>query len=130
MIEVTAAVIEREGRILICRRRPGERFGGLWEFPGGKTEAGESSEGGLRREIKEELGIEAAIGTRIGSFPYREESFAIDLTAFRASVPPGTEFVLRDHIEARWIPPADLVRFDFAPADAPIVEFLLAGGRR
>ena len=130
MIEVTAAVIVCEGRILICRRREGERFGGLWEFPGGKTEPGESSEAGLRREIKEELGLEIEIGAGIGSFPYREDSFAIELAAFEASVPPGSEFMLRDHAEARWIAPSDLGRFDFAPADVPIVEFLLLGGHR
>jgi len=125
MIEVTAAVIERDGRILICRRRAGERFGGFWEFPGGKTESGESSEEGLRREIREELGLEVEIGAKIGTFPYREDSFAIALTAFRAIGRPDHRYFLKDHAEARWVIPADLGRYDFAPADIPILEFLL-----
>jgi 8-oxo-dGTP diphosphatase len=125
MIEVTAAVIERDGRILICRRRAGERFGGFWEFPGGKTESGETSEEGLRREIREELGMEVEVGAKIGTFPYREDSFAISLTAFRALGRPDHRYLLKEHEEARWIFPSELGRYDFAPADIPIVEILL-----
>lgn len=67
MIEVTAAVIENGGRILICRRRTGEPNGGLWEFPGGKIEPGESAEEALRREIKEELDLDIEVGERLGA---------------------------------------------------------------
>jgi 8-oxo-dGTP diphosphatase len=128
MIEVTAAVIEHNGRILICRRTGG-KFGGLWEFPGGKTEPGEDSETALRREIREELGLEIAVGQFLGRFPYREPSFAIELTAFRGSCSSGKEILLTDHQEARWVRPGDLSLYEFAPADRPLVGLLLRDNR-
>jgi len=125
MIEVIAAVIESDGRILICLRREGKRFGGLWEFPGGKTEPGETPEEGLRREIREELDLEIDIGKRIGSYPYGDPPDGIALTAFFARPQRKTpEFVLKEHVEARWVSPEELGRFDFAPADRPFVAIL------
>jgi len=121
---VTAAVIENNGRILICRRREGERFGGLWEFPGGKTEPGESPEKALSREIREELDLEIEVGDRIGAFPCDDPPEGIVLTAFRARLRRPGEFVLREHDDARWIFPAELGGFSFAPADRPFVEIL------
>jgi 8-oxo-dGTP diphosphatase len=125
MIDVTAAVIESGGRILICRRREGNRFGGLWEFPGGKTEPGESPEEGLGREIMEELDLDIEVGARIDSFPYGDPPDGIALTAFFARLKPETpELVLKEHAEARWVRPAELHRFEFAPADRPFVRIL------
>jgi len=125
MIDVTAAVIESDGRILICRRREGERFGGFWEFPGGKIEEGESPEEGLGREIKEELDLEIDVGARIDSFPYGEPPDGLVLTAFFARLKPETpELVLKEHAEARWVRRVELDRFDFAPADRPFVRLL------
>lgn len=127
MIDVTAAVIESEGRILICRRRKREKFGGLWEFPGGKTEPGESPEEGLGREIQEELDLKIEIGARIASFSYGEPPDGLILTAFFARLKPETpKLVLKDHTEARWVAPADLDRFAFAPADRPFIRLLRA----
>jgi 8-oxo-dGTP diphosphatase len=128
MIEVTAAVIERDGRILICRRADG-KFGGLWEFPGGKTEPGENPETALRREIREELGLEIVVGRPLGRFPYREPSFAIELAAFRGSCPSGEDVLLKEHQEARWVRPGDLALYKFAPADRPLVDLLIRDGR-
>ncbi|MHB8055034.1 MAG: (deoxy)nucleoside triphosphate pyrophosphohydrolase [Candidatus Aminicenantales bacterium] len=125
MIEVTAAVIKNDDRILICRRREGERFGGLWEFPGGKTEPGESPEQGLCREIREELDLEIEIGGRIGSFSYGDPPDGIELTAFFAwPRPKAPGFTLKEHAEARWVSPDELDGFDFAPADRPFVALL------
>jgi 8-oxo-dGTP diphosphatase len=124
MIKVTAAVIENNGRILVCRRREGERFGGFWEFPGGKTETGESPEDGLVREIREELNLEIEVGERIDSIPYHDPPEGIVLTAFHARLRRPGEFVLREHADARWIFPRDLDGFSFAPADRPFVEIL------
>jgi 8-oxo-dGTP diphosphatase len=129
MIEVTAAVIERDGLVLICRRRSAGKFGGLLEFPGGKTEPGEDPPTALRREIWEELGLEIVVGRPLGRFPYREPSFAIDLAAFRASSPSGADVRLNDHQEARWVRPGELGAFEFAPADRPLVDLLLRDGQ-
>jgi len=127
MIDVTAAVIRSGNRILICRRPEGDTFGGLWEFPGGKTEAGESPEEGLRREIREELEMDISVGERLGSFSYGPEPDGIALTAYHAVPRERSDFVLREHAEARWIAPEDLDRFAFAPADRPFVALLRSG---
>jgi len=124
MIRVTAAVIERAGKILIARRRPEDRFGGVWEFPGGKIEPGETPEECLRREISEELGLAVALGPCLGTFPYHAADWSIVLIAFRASAADG-EPVLRDHDAFRWATPRELLCFDFAEPDRPIVRLLL-----
>ena len=70
MTTVVAAVIERDGQVLIGQRPAGKRHALKWEFPGGKVEAGESPEIALRRELDEELGIQAAVGDRIADYEY------------------------------------------------------------
>ncbi len=123
---MTAAVIHNDGRILICRRREGKSFGGLWEFPGGKTEPGETSEDGLRREIEEEMGLDIQVGKRLGSSLFGEPEGGIELIAFSAGLRSSPECLLRDHDEARWIAPSELEAFEFAPADRPFVALLLS----
>ena len=125
MTRVTAAVIERDGRVLIARRKSGDRFGGVWEFPGGKLEPGETPEAGLRREIDEELGMSIGIGPGLGSFPYVSPAWSIELIAFRAVWTTGT-MILREHDEVRWVAPGELASYAFAEPDRPIVR-LLAG---
>ncbi|MGD0781616.1 MAG: (deoxy)nucleoside triphosphate pyrophosphohydrolase [Candidatus Aminicenantales bacterium] len=125
MTRVTAAVIERDGRVLIARRRSGDRFGGVWEFPGGKIEPGETPEEGLRREIDEELGLTIEVGPAVGTFSYISADWSIELIAFRAAWTGGT-MILREHDDARWVGPSELERFAFSEPDRPIVR-LLAG---
>ena len=129
MIEVTAAVIENGGRILICRRRTGEPNGGLWEFPGGKIEPGESAEEALRREIKEELDLDIEVGERLGVVSGGGPSGGLVLEGFRARLRRPGGCVLRDHDDVRWVVPEELAGFPFAPADRPFVE-LLRGRKR
>jgi 8-oxo-dGTP diphosphatase len=126
MIRVTAAVIERDGRVLIARRRSGDRFGGVWEFPGGKLEPDETPEEGLRREIDEELGMTIEVGARLGTFPFVSAAWSIELLAFRAAWTGGT-MVLREHDDARWVRPSELLSFAFAEPDRPIVRLLAEG---
>jgi len=125
-ITVTAAVLEKDGRILIARRKHGDRLADKWEFPGGKLEKGETPEVCLRRELQEEFGIDVVVGGFIGrsfhAYPYVE----IDLLAYRATHLTG-DFQLHDHEEIRWVHPADLHRYDFSAADIPIVKLLLEG---
>lgn len=127
---MTAAVIWDAGRILICRRREGGLYGGLWEFPGGKTETGETLEEGLRREIDEELGLDIQVGERLGSSRSGDASMGIELIVFSAGLRSSCAFILREHAEARWVEPSDLDRFSFAPADRPFVALLRSGGGR
>ncbi|MCA9395573.1 MAG: (deoxy)nucleoside triphosphate pyrophosphohydrolase [Candidatus Omnitrophica bacterium] len=123
MIRVVAAVICESGRYLITRRPPGSAFEGLWEFPGGKTETGESDEHALIREIKEELGIGIAVGDLFASVSHRYETFDIYLRVYLASIISG-KIVPSENQEYLWADPDDFDRFTFVEADYPIVKRL------
>src|SRR5579864_3563567 len=90
MIAVVAALIEFEGKLLVCQRRRGNRFALLWEFPGGKVEPGENFAQALQRELLEELGIAAPVGPEVYRtvFQYREMRDATELVFFAASMHP------------------------------------------
>lgn len=126
MIRVTAAVITEGGRVLIARRRAAARLGGMWEFPGGKIEPGESPEACLRRELKEEFDIAATIGEALGCHLHRYDFGTVALTAFRVASFQGP-FRLNEHQEVRWVAPQALGDFDFTPADLPFVAMIRAG---
>jgi len=123
---VTAAVIERDGKILIARRKKGDRMEGLWEFPGGKLEGNESPEECLSRELHEEFGIEAEIGDFLLSSPYEYPHLKIELLAYRATYISG-DFKLNDHDEIRWVSPSEFKRYDLAGADVPVADILMKG---
>ena len=121
--QVTAAVIEKDGKILIAKRRKGRTLGGKWEFPGGKIEPGETAEACLKRELKEEFDIEAEIGKFIIASRFRYCLVPIELLAYRVKHLSG-EFKINEHEEIRWVSPSELKLYDFMPADKPIVEIL------
>ena len=116
--EVTAAVILRDGRVLIARRRKGDRQGGKWEFPGGKRLPGESPEEGLRRELYEELGVRCRIGLPFGTWEHTYDYGAIRLLFYLVSDMKG-DIRLNTHEEARWVLPGELISYDFSEADRP-----------
>jgi 8-oxo-dGTP diphosphatase len=122
-IPVTAAVIEADGRVLIGRRKAG-RFSGRWEFPGGKIEEGETPEGCLTRELREELGIEARVGAFLLSTIHSYSHATIELLTYRAEILSGT-ISLQDHTEVRWVAKGDLQNYDFPEADKTIIEKLI-----
>ena len=121
---VTAGVIEKDGLILIGKRKRGKRFAGNWEFPGGTLEKGETPEQCLKRELQEELSIEVEVGELFCSsiFAYTPE-WTVKLLAYRVTLISGV-FNLNDHDEILWVKPADLVNYNFPEADKPIVEKL------
>jgi len=121
--QVTAAVIERDGKILIAKRRLGSTLGGKWEFPGGKIEPGETPEECLKREIKEELNIESEVGDFLISGKFTYCFVPIELLAYRVKHLSG-DFKVNDHEEIRWVRASELKLYDFLPADRPIVEML------
>jgi 8-oxo-dGTP diphosphatase len=125
-IIVAAAVLEKNGRILIARRKHGDRLADKWEFPGGKLEEGETPEACLRRELQEELGIDVVVGGFVGRSCHRYPHGEIELLAYRVIHLSG-DFQLHDHEEIRWVPTADLPAHDFSAADIPIVKLLLEG---
>jgi 8-oxo-dGTP diphosphatase len=121
MKDVTAAIIIRDGRVLITRRAAGQAHAGWWEFPGGKIEAGESPEECLRRELKEELGIDTHIGSQLAESIYEYETGSIRLLAYEVTILEG-EIRLTVHEEALWASLSDLSSFMLLPADRPIAE--------
>lgn len=127
MTGVVAGIIERDGAVLVCRRRAGQAHALKWEFPGGKVEPGESPEAALVRELREELGIEAGISERIGGYSYQYPGRdPIRLFFFRVCSFEGEPANLVFE-EIRWAPRASLPGFDFVEGD---IEFVrqLAGG--
>ncbi len=129
LTKITAAVIEREGKVLIARRRREIGFGGIWEFPGGKVEDGETPEKSLEREIAEELGVRIRVGKFLRSVTYRSPALSIKLLAYRASIASG-EFMLTDHDEVRWVEPSELEESGFSEPDRPIVRLLVSESRK
>jgi len=121
---VIAAVIEKDGLILIARRKRGKWHPGQWEFPGGTLEEGETCEQCLKRELQEELAITAEVGDLICSSEYGYTSdYTIKLLAYRATLISGV-FNLNDHEVIQWVKPRDLSNYSFAEVDRPIVERL------
>jgi mutator protein MutT len=121
-IEVVAAVIERDGKLLITRRPEGSHLSGLWEFPGGKPQPGETFEQALRREIDEELGAEVSVGERIETIEWQYPDKRVRLVFFRCDV-RGEPRPLEGQ-EMAWVTPADLARYEFPPADAALIQRL------
>ena len=113
--------------VLVCQRRPDQPMSLKWEFPGGKVEPGESAEEALRRELREELGIEAVIGPRITQLRHRYRNGAtIDLQFFVVNQFAGT---LDNRIfnDLRWSPLTALPTFDFLAADLSLIRDLSEG---
>lgn len=127
MIEVVAAILEREGRVLIGRRQPAQAHPLKWEFPGGKVEPGESPPQALTRELEEELGILQAAGEEIARYEYTYPGRApITLFFFRITSYQGEPRNLIFH-EMRWEPRESLGRFDFVEGDLPFLRGFAPG---
>ncbi|MGO9261889.1 MAG: (deoxy)nucleoside triphosphate pyrophosphohydrolase [Bryobacteraceae bacterium] len=124
MLEVVAAILEREGRILICQRRPGQSHALKWEFPGGKVEPGETPAQALGRELEEELGIVRAAGQEIARYEYCYPGKSpILLIFFQVSGFEGEPQNLIFH-DMRWEPRARLGDYDFVEGDTDFVRRL------
>jgi 8-oxo-dGTP diphosphatase len=121
-IEVVAAIIQREGAYLATQRGYGE-FEGMWEFPGGKIEFGESHEVALKREIQEELGVNIAIEELLCTTEYDYPSFLLTMHCYLCSIETG-DIELREHKSARWLTPAEMGSVEWLPADKEIVDKL------
>ena len=125
MIEVVAAIIEQDGKILLAQRPSHADQPGLWEFAGGKVEAGESQPQALIRELQEELGITAQVERYIASHQREVSGRLIHLHAWwvaRFSGLPGAHY----HRQLRWCTPQEALTFDLAPADIPLLNAFIA----
>jgi 8-oxo-dGTP diphosphatase len=124
MITVTAGIVRDGDRVLICQRRAGSRFPLKWEFPGGKIEDGETAEEALRRELREELGIEAEIGPEAYRTEHRYPGgFAVRLLFLRVTRYAGAPTNL-DFERIEWVERRELPAYDFLEADRELVDRL------
>jgi mutator protein MutT len=121
---VAAAVIERRGRVLITRRRAGTHLGGLWEFPGGKCEPGESLGDCLVRELREELGIAVEIGDQLLETTHAYPERRVELHFFSCDAAEEPAPLLGQ--EMRWVERSELASLEFPPADAELIRQLAA----
>ncbi len=117
---VTAAIIEEGGRVLIARRKKGDRCEGRWEFPGGKVEPGETPEESLKRELREEMGIDVTVGEQLCVCPFRAGESLMELLVYRTRIVNG-KIVCNDHDEVRWVEPGELGRYDLTDPDRRVV---------
>lgn len=124
-IRVVAAVVARGERLLVCRRPPHKRHGGLWEFPGGKLDAGESDADAVRRELREELGV------AVGEVGAARVAFADPGSPFVIAFVPAAivgEPLCHEHTALAWATPRELATTALAPSDRRYVEWVLGGG--
>lgn len=123
-IEVVAAIIHHDGAYFATQRGYGE-FEGMWEFPGGKIEPGESREDALKREIQEELGVDITIGELLCTTEYDYPTFHLTMHCYLCSVASG-EIELREHKSAQWLTAETLDSVEWLPADEKIIAKLRA----
>jgi 8-oxo-dGTP diphosphatase len=124
MKKVTAAILVKDGKILIAKRKAGDHQANKWEFPGGTVEQNETPQACLKREIQEEFGINVSVGRILGESIYHYDHGSIKLLAYRVHWKSG-KIALNDHADYRWVSAKQLAEYDFAPADLPFVEKLL-----
>ena len=125
MIEVVAAIIERDGKILLAQRPAQSDQAGLWEFAGGKVEPDESQRQALVRELREELGIEATVGEYVASHQREVSGRIIHLHAWHVPDFHGT-LQAHEHQALVWCSPEEALQYPLAPADIPLLEAFMA----
>jgi 8-oxo-dGTP diphosphatase len=122
---VVAALLWREGRVLVSRRRVDQAMPNMWEFPGGKIEAGESPVAALVREVREELGCEVEV-ERIDDVVFHDyPAFDLYMLVYRCRIVTGVPRAV-DVAEIAWVEPAELLRLELLPADFPLARRLAA----
>jgi 8-oxo-dGTP diphosphatase len=126
MLTIVAGVIESDGKLLVCQRRRGSAFELMWEFPGGKLQGGENPVQGLRRELREELGVEAEIGAELYRtrhlYPELGEPIEVIFLAAAVSVSSVQNIVFES---MEWREPGTLTELNFLPADREFLATLV-----
>ena len=123
--KVVAALIWDGPRFLICRRPAHKARGLLWEFVGGKIEPGETGPQALIRECREELDISVAVGDVFMEVVHPYPDITVELTLYHSTIASGAPRMI-EHVDLRWITPAQIPEFDFCPADVEILQQIRA----
>ena len=126
MLEVAAAIIRKDEKILICQRPANKDLGLLWEFPGGKIEAGEIGEQAVIRECREELGVTLKINSFFMDVTHEYPNRTVHLSVYNCSLTDG-EPVRLEHNDMQWITASECGKFEFCPADVEIICRLTNG---
>ncbi|MDO9486672.1 MAG: (deoxy)nucleoside triphosphate pyrophosphohydrolase [Actinomycetota bacterium] len=122
-IDVVGAVIVQDGLILCAQRGGDSGLAGLWEFPGGKIESGESKQAALKREITEELQCTIEVGPEVVTTLHEYEHGSLTLTTYYCHIVQGTP-QLTEHSSMKWLRPDELDALEWAPADIPAIAQL------
>lgn len=125
MVEVVAALIWDGGKFMICQRPAHKARGLLWEFVGGKVEAGESKEQALIRECREELAVTLSVGDIFMEVTHEYPDITVHLTLFNATIADGVPQQL-EHNDIQWICPSDIPDYAFCPADEEILRRIIS----
>ena len=127
LVEVVAGLVQDEaGRYLVTRRRSGSHLAGLWEFPGGKREPGESLEAALGRELTEELSAHFVVGDKVDAVRWEYPERTVVIHFYRCRLAAGT-IEPREAQAMTWVAPERLGELDFPPADRELIARLRAG---
>ena len=120
-LPVACAILEREGKVCAAQRSGSMSLPFKWEFPGGKIEGRENPEECLRREVREELGIEISVGRPLTPTTHRYSSFTVTLYPFLSTIVSGA-ITLHEHAALAWLLPEELRSLDWAEADWPVLD--------
>lgn len=126
IVEVVAALIWDKKKFMICQRPPQKARGLLWEFVGGKVEAGETKKEALMRECQEELAIELLVGDVFMTVVHEYPDIKVRLTLFNAKIKKGVPQKL-EHNDIKWITKEEIPQYDFCPADVEILKRIQKG---
>lgn len=121
MLEVTAAIIRRDGKILICQRPANKNCGLLWEFPGGKIEAGETGEQCIIRECQEELSVTLSVERKLTDIVFESPDRTVHLHFYICEIAAGS-LILTEHNNLAWVDNVEILDYNFCPADKKMLD--------
>ncbi len=128
-IRVVVAVIEQEGRYLITQRGSTAALAGLWEFPSGRVETGETDQAALRREMRERVGVDVDVGGSTAHRTNRYDGYVVDLVLYQGAIAPTQKPRPVGVADLRWVTPQELENYAFPPADQATADLLFGPNR-
>ena len=122
---VACALVDADKRVLIAQRPEGKALAGLWEFPGGKVEEGETDAQALAREVGERVGVEVAVGACIGRRTHDYDGYSVDLALYQATIVGEVEPKAVRVADCRWVTSGEFEKYRFPAADQATMDLLL-----